>query len=78
MYLGFWQAIKKRNRKKIKEKKMAAIFGIIALLLGALFVLIGVIPDMGMTRLRRITSVVAGILLILASIGAAFGPINWF
>lgn len=57
---------------------MAAIFGIIALLLGALFVLIGVIPDMGMTRLRRITSVVAGILLILASIGAAFGPINWF
>ncbi|CDM96510.1 putative membrane protein of unknown function [Limnospira indica PCC 8005] len=72
MYLGFWQAIKKRNRKKIKEKKMAFIFGIIALLVGALFVLIGVMPDTGVPWLGRITSVVAGIFLILVSIGAAF------
>lgn len=51
---------------------MAFIFGIIALLVGALFVLIGVMPDTGVPWLGRITSVVAGIFLILVSIGAAF------
>lgn len=68
----FGQAVKTNKPQKIKEKKMAFIFGIIALLVGALFVLFGVMPDSDMPGLGRIISVVVGIFLILASLGAAF------
>ncbi|MEX6778850.1 DUF3784 domain-containing protein [Limnospira fusiformis] len=67
--LVFGKPSKKETAKKLRRKKMAIIFGIIALLVGALFVLLGVMPAGALGLKGRIICILVGLALIAVSIG---------